>query len=130
MECERCEELKERIAWLETELGLRVKNDNTATIMQTFHLTPIEAWFVLVLWEAKGRPVDRYWLLDNRPTTRDRISEYPSLNMLRVYINKVRAQIGKGSIKGVWGVGYAMTPEGMELITKTLKEETHHGHQG
>ena len=130
MDCQRCEELKGRIAWLEEELGLRIKNSHTAIIMQTFRLTPIEAWFVIVLWEARGRPVDRHWLLDNRPTVRERLSEYPSLNMLRVYMNKVRSQIGKASIKAVWGIGYAMTPTGLELISQAIEQEKPNGHQG
>jgi DNA-binding response OmpR family regulator len=130
MECERCAELSERIAWLEEELGLRVRDALTERVMRAFRLTPAEAWFVIVLWSAKGRPVERHWLLDNKPTVRERVSEYPSLNMLRVYINKVRSQLGKDAIRSVWGIGYAMTPIGMERINKVAEQETPNGHQG
>jgi DNA-binding response OmpR family regulator len=130
MTCPHCEELRERIAWLEQELGLRMSNSVTDKVMRAFRLTPAEAWFVIVLWEAKGRPVERHWLLDNKPVVRAKQTEYPSLNMLRVYINKVRGQLGKDAIRAVWGIGYAMTPTGIELVNKALEQETPHGHKG
>ena len=120
MPCERCLELEERIAWLEGELGVQVKQTQVRVICTAFSITATEAWFALILWKAKGRTVDRYWLLDNRPSA-ERHPEIGHLNMLRVYMSKLRRSIGP-YFKTDWGNGYCITPEGISLINRTLAE--------
>ena len=129
MPCDRCEELEERVKWLEGELGLQHSARESSVVGETFGLTPMETWFVLAIYKARGRPVDRNWLLDSRPYSKAFRSEYPSINMLRVYITKVRKGVGKDAIGTQWGVGYYMTPEGIAKIDAALKEKAH-GDQG
>ena len=120
MTCPHCEELKERIAWLEAELGVQTNQTQIRVMCSTFAMTQTEAWYALVLWKAKGRTVDRFWLLDNRPTL-ERNEDGDHLNVLRVYMSKLRTLLGP-YVKSDWGKGYFLTPEGIELIDKTLSE--------
>ena len=92
-------------------------------------MSPMETWFALTLYKAGGRPVAAGWLLDSRPYSRAFRSDCPSINMLRVYITKVRKQLGKEAIGTQWGVGYYMTEEGIAKIDAALKENRN-GHQG
>ena len=130
MTCARCEELELRVTWLEEELGLQTREEQLDAIRIALKCAPMEAWFLLTLWKAKGRPVDRYWLLSARPALRNVTNtEDPSLNMLRVYITKARKAIGPGCIRSVWGKGYSMTPEGMDKMNALMAQlEAPHAH--
>lgn len=129
MPCDRCQELEERVRWLEDELGYRHDAREASVVGETFGLTPMETWFALTLYKARGRPVERGWLLDSRPYSKAYRSECPTINMLRVYIVKVRKGLGKDAIGTDWGSGYYMTEEGIARIDAALKEKRN-GNQG
>lgn len=125
MACPRCALLEERIAWLEGELGVQLDQTQTRLICSAFAMTQTEAWFALVLWKAKGRTVDRYWLLDNRPKARERNQDgdRDNMNMLRVYICKLRKLLGP-HVEPEWGKGYYLTKTGLELIDEAIRAGT------
>lgn len=118
MTCPHCEELRERIAWLESELGVQNSQTQIRLICSAFALTKTEAWFVMTLWKAKGRTVDRFWLLDNRPLL-DRTTDRENINVLRVYMSKLRKLFGP-HINPQWGKGYYMTAEGIALVDAVI----------
>jgi len=123
MTCDRCEDLMERIRWLEEELGLQQSGVYGRIVANRFTLTPTEAWIVMILWKAKGRTVDRHWLLDHRPTVLrgDTDGEF-ELNTIRVYVSKIRKLMNGDYIKTEWGKGYYMSPEGVKFIDDVVAD--------
>ena len=121
MGCERCLELAERVAWLEAELGLQKDRDEAKILMDAFSLTETEVWFLRVLYRARGRIVDRYWLLDNRPIqSLDEEKESSPLNVVRVYVSKLRNKLGHGCIMTARDQGYALTADGLARLDRVL----------
>lgn len=123
MPCKRCEELQERIAWLEDELGMREQAAQTRSLTSAFNLTLAEAWYVTVLWSAKGRTLTKHWLEDNQPATgKTHQRRCESDSRVRVHMMRIKKKVGEGVIASDWGSGYYLTKHGMEVIGKILSQ--------
>jgi len=76
-------------------------------------MTPCPQKVLDRLIEATG-PVNHWELLetvDPRPTT-------ASTQTLRVYIGRIRAEIGYDCVKNVWGYGYQLTETGRRVLSE------------
>lgn len=124
MTCEHCEELKERIAWLESELGLQRDFDALKKIHGEMKgSTPNPKWSVarmlLAMYAAKGRPMSRAQMLEASPP-RSRGEDDRAFSLTSVWVCKAREIFGREIIENVWGVGYRLTPVGMAKIAAIL----------
>lgn len=121
MGCARCAELEDRIAILEDQLGIERERVEKRVLLAAFGLTQTEAWFLLALWRARGRFVSPYWLLDNRPIrSLDEDKQSNLLNVVRVYMSKLRRKVGAECFKSMRDEGYMLTPEGLAKIQKVI----------
>lgn len=76
MTCERCLELQERVAWLESELGLQQETEDYRRLRNFLRGTTegrkahcrAATSVVAALYRAKGRPVGRLQLLEMCPS--------------------------------------------------------------
>lgn len=122
MSCPHCEAMRERIAWLESELGLQ----NKAHLVEKLrpHITRHNrqcqvAQFFVVLWLARGRPVSNFQLMESirSPMGVDRDS-----NIVKVWASKARKALGMDAVNTISGFGYQLTPAGMRKVAEILGE--------
>lgn len=116
--CDRCAELEERVAWLESELGLRVDADEIYVLQRAFGLAPGEAHLVRALYAARGRTLTHLQILDAIPSPGG--LEDRSFTNINTLICRVRKGLGRDAIITVWGRGYQISPIGAERIRSVL----------
>lgn len=131
--CDRCAELEERVAWLESELGLQ--NDMTMAERLRRHFIDScgTGWrgqqrsggvrVILALFAAKGRAMSRDQLLEAIPPFRGGDDERQP-KIVDVWVCWARKAIGRDAISSVWGRGYQLTKAGVERVAAIVGE--HH----
>lgn len=123
--CDRCEELEERVAWLESELGLQVSADLVDRIRRGLGGIGQQskangtARLIAALYAANGRPMTRWQLLDAIPSRAG--NEERNANIISVWVSFARKKLGPNAIHNAWDVGYRLTPEGMARISAILE---------
>lgn len=130
MTCAHCEELEERVAWLESEIGIR--NDAevadliyAALSERTRHLRgtsvgrPQAARMIAALYAVKGRAISRWMLLEAVPSPSHK--EDRGDNLVSVWVTRARQGLGKDAIANVWGHGYRLTDTGMAAVAEILR---------
>lgn len=116
MGCSRCEDLKEEIAYLKSELGMALTKDERVSFRTNLGMDTAEAAIVAALYTAKGRLVETYALSDVLPTENDD----RSTNIIKVYICRIRRKIGKDAIRTVYSEGYGLTPVGLQRVAAAI----------
>lgn len=116
--CERCEELEERIAWLEGELHLRHETSDLGAIQAAYRLSPGEAAILLSLYKARGRTMRSHVLLESLPA-RDHARDRDPKSV-DVRICRIRRRIGRDAISTIWGHGYSISETGASAVRATL----------
>lgn len=124
MICARCEQLEERVAWLESELGLQRDNDTYAKLRAYSRAvvpgySNTAARFIMALYGARGRVVSRFALLEAMPP-RNGGEDERSLNILSVWACWARKVVGRDGIEALWGRGYRLTPIGMARVAEIV----------
>jgi DNA-binding response OmpR family regulator len=129
MTCPRCAELEERIAYLESELGLQRDADQVGRIHDLMRRAGMPgstggraqaAEMVMALYRAGGRPVTTWQLLDAVPSP-SRADRGP--NIVKVWVVVARKALGRDAIRTVWGKGYAITEAGIGRVKAILNPE-------
>lgn len=127
--CDRCAELEERVAWLESELGLREAADIAERLRRAFMRTDAPdakargcARFIGVLYAAKGRVVTYEQILEAIPP-HDGGSDERSSNLLPVLASRSRRLLGDG-VRNVRSVGYRLTPDAMAQVDGIIQTPT------
>lgn len=125
--CPHCAAKDERIAWLESELGLQ-RDETARDKLRSALATATEnarhgmngtARFVLALYGARGRAMSSQQLLDAIPPRWGGDDErLPTI--VRVWASSARKTLGKDAISTAWGSGYRLTPEGMARVGAIL----------
>lgn len=117
-DCPHCEELRERVAWLESELGLQREADILVKIRAALPAgitsKPQVAQTIAALYAAKGRPMTRFQLLEAVPPKWD--NENRCENIVSVWVSHARKALEFESIGTVWGRGFYLTPIGMAKV--------------
>lgn len=124
MTCPHCEELRERIAFLEGELGMQVRDTEHALVAaaikgQRFGGRQQVADFILTLYRAKGRVVGTFQVLEAIPP-KDHGGDERNPDIVKVWAHTARLAIGRSCIETCWGRGYRMTPLGLEKVAAIL----------
>lgn len=119
-DCPHCDDMRERIAWLESELGLQ----RHAALLDKIRraLAPGSrnskargaAALIAALYAAQGRPMSIRQLMEALPA-RDSVDERNS-NVISVWVHAARRHLGKATIANVWGHGYRLSDEGMARV--------------
>lgn len=118
--CERCAELEERVAWLESELGLQRDAERAALLRARLGLTPAEGAFLMRLYSASGRLVTIAQLGDALPP-RDDGDVRDDTNLIRTYVCRVRAKLGDGALLTERALGYRLSRTGLEAVRALLE---------
>ena len=121
MTCPHCEEMRERIVWLESELGIQ---SHTALVEKLRPHAMINrgqtAQFIAVLWLAKGKPVSNFQLLEAIPSPMD-VDRDP--HIVRMWASRARDAIGFfDSVRTIKGFGYQLTSAGVARVAEMLGE--------
>ena len=88
-------------------------------VMKHYGFTPMLAYIVIELAEAKGGFISQYDLLNLRENITVRKTEV-DINTLRGYIYRIRKVLGKESIISFNGEGYAMSSETIKQVYKVM----------
>jgi hypothetical protein len=124
MSCAHCADLEERVAWLESELGIQTEASLVERIRAAIPRgTPgrvSTARLVAALYRAHGRVVSRAQLLEALPPKAGGEDERAP-EIINVWAAWARKALGRGAVACAWGVGYRLTPEGMERVRLILQ---------
>lgn len=113
---ERIAELEGENLWLRERL--RERFDANAIIGPKLGLTPGQGCILILLYEAKGRIVSRWFLDDNMPLLKNK--ERQGDRAVEVQIHHLRKKLGRGAIENVWGRGFRLSEEGRRLVGEAL----------
>lgn len=109
--CPHCAELRERIAYLESELNIQADDTEFARVKSAFRLEPMGTRIVLALWKARGDVVSR-WRLEELIRGDNDCSE----GLLKVHVSRVRKRMGAEAVLTVWGRGYQLSDKAMGRV--------------
>jgi DNA-binding winged helix-turn-helix (wHTH) protein len=128
--CDRCPELEERVAWLESELGIQ-RSVQVVRRLREFMLSQTGkskvgrsqvAELVAALYAANGRPLTRYQIMEAIPSPTGRDDRDDKL--VDVWVCFARRSFGRETISNVWGRGYALSGVGVAKVAGILGDAT------
>lgn len=128
--CARCEELEERVAWLESELGIQTEAGEVEALKEAFGITRGLAVLLRALCRAKGRPVTRLQILDILPTRAGSDGADRDPKNVDVRASQLRAALGKSAVLNAWGQGYRLSDEARARVEAVISETIPHQPQG
>lgn len=102
------QELREEVFRLRAILHMRGAMDDETALSVRYGFTKMEASVVAMLWRARGRVVERWFMWDTLWDTADP----PQVKILDIFICKARKKMGgalNDRIETVWGRGYRLT---------------------
>lgn len=114
------QDAKDEIVALRREVGLHIERRARIQFQSAFKLTVSEASVLSVLYSAKGRIVPHSTIFDALYCSRSDGGPAYGHEILKVYVLKMRHKIGGDAISTSWGVGYSLSPQGIELCEKAL----------
>lgn len=125
--CDRCHELLERVAWLESELGIQTDATNINILRKymferargpTRHMGA--ASLVMALYRANGRVMSKDQLLDAVPPRYNTGPDERGTKIIDVWVCFARKAFGPGAIETMWGGGYRLTENGRQTVENIL----------
>lgn len=132
--CARCDELLDQnealaaeVAYLRSELGLRLDADHEHRLKAAFPKGQVArglcARMVLALYQAEGRTVTALQLLDAAPPRNPASDDERQHQLVTTVACHVRKALGPDAIENVWGVGYRLTETGIAKVRTILSPE-------
>lgn len=112
---------RERIVWLESELGLTDTIEELDGLVRALGVKACVAKTVLRLYRAKGRTLTKLQIAESIHQVTG--YDYDDTTIVRVCVHYARTALGLDAIRTVWGGGYGMTPAGMERVRAVLEGE-------
>lgn len=98
------------------ELGMSASGEQFACVCGRLKLTRCEASIVLALHAKRGRTMTKEALM----TAAYQGMDEPVIKIIDVFVCKARKKIGADKIGTAWGLGYYLTPAGIELVDAAL----------
>lgn len=113
---ERIAELEAHVEWLEAEIDERLASN--AALSLALKLTEAQGCLLLLLYNAKGRFVSRWFLDDHLPRLKnhERVSEAA----IAIPVYHLRRRMGARIIESAYGCGYRLTEEGRRIVGEAL----------
>lgn len=122
-DCPHCADKDERIAWLESELGLRRDTDGYAVLRAAMRQATTHSWcaarFVYTLYCARGRAMTVEQIMDGMPPKQGGEDARDS-KIVAVWVCRARKALGHDAIENIWGKGYRLTPSGLSQVATIL----------
>lgn len=120
MSCQRCADLEaklaerdDELAYLRSELALRVDADHIEAVRRRFVVYPCVARMLIALYQARGRTVTPGQLDQAIP---EKIVDERGPFFIRALVFKARQALGPDAVECVRGQGYRLTSSGMALV--------------
>lgn len=118
---EKVEDYRHQVRELKRELSVKVATDVMAALHAHYtSLTPGDAWVLAALYTARGKLVTHKSLLEEMPGLRP---DERDPRILLVRMSNVRVALGRECIKRSYGVGYALTAEGLAKCDAVFAEQ-------
>lgn len=130
MTCPHCDariaDLEDEVRFLRRELGQMTDDATVTKISDAMRLRsgvgrPGAARVLALLWQAQGRPVSRYTLLEGTPpqdVTADPLDRMS--NIVAIWVGMIRQCFGKDAVGTQYGKGYYLTPVGLARVSEIL----------
>lgn len=118
-DAERIAELEAEVAYLRAELGLSIGSTHIDRLRSRLQVTPNQARLLLILNAARGRVMACHQLLDAILG----VESDTQPKVIDVMVCRIRAVCGHGVVRNVWGLGYAITPAGGEMVARAIEPE-------
>lgn len=116
MSCAQCDELREEIAYLKSELGLNMEMARIHAVQQQFSLTTNEARLLLALFDASPRGLNRIQAFESMEHSSDEVL----IKAVDVYVHRLRQKLGFEAIETIWGIGHTLSAATTTLIKEVL----------
>jgi DNA-binding response OmpR family regulator len=114
-------ELEDEVAYLRDELR-PADNGEQGRLMAALKTTAAETRILLALYAGKGRPVSNWRLSEASPPAR-MTADRNDIAVLKIWISRIRRKLGADAVQTVYGIGYALTPEGAARVKAALGDE-------
>jgi DNA-binding response OmpR family regulator len=131
-DCESCAELAERVAWLESELGLQ-RADTSFDDLRSYLRTRVQSdrrgtpnvtRLILALYRANGRVMNTDQIMEAIPPMGGSVFEdLRDTAIVKVWVCYARRCLGRDAIESAWGKGYRLSPSGMALVASIIRGE-------
>lgn len=115
--CDRCQELKDEIAFLRRELGIVRAEDMENRLCLVLGISKTEAAILALLYNRRGATLSKGAIWDVLYAGSD--SE-PLLKIVDVFICKLRRRLPEDSIATIWGRGYTLTATGLAHVDEAI----------
>lgn len=126
--CPKCDELAERVAWLESELRQQVGDTERDRLRAWMRRraggsSQLGLPVVLALYGARGRLMGNQMLMEAMPTRYGDADERGEalINSLVAFARRI---LGRDAILNSPGKGYRLSPDGMELVRSIMEGQT------
>ncbi len=101
------------------ELGIATRMDQVARVSSMLGLSPKEGALLMTLYARAGRVLSKEICMSAMYNERDE----PEIQIIDVFICKLRKKIGSECIDTLWARGYMLTQAGVEKVEKALRVE-------
>lgn len=107
--CAHCEELREEIEYLQSELGMVRQETAEANLRLTFGLPRTAARILIALAGAKGKTLTSERIVDL-------IDSDATSSVVAVYAVKIRKRVGLDAMLTDYGKGFRIGPSGLAAV--------------
>jgi DNA-binding response OmpR family regulator len=112
----RIRDLEDELSYAKAELSLSAERDRVARLQMTFAISPAQGRVLLRLYKARGSVVSHEAVIHCASPDPEEVGS----NLGKAQVCYLRRKFGRELITSVWGVGYALTPEGLEKVQAIL----------
>lgn len=116
----REQELEEEVSFLKRQLGIEADKDIARKLTEALGVTRYQARLLTVMYVRRGAILTKDALLDAMYAGQ---ADEPFVKIVDVFVSQIRRQIGGGAIRTLWGQGYGLSPEGLDLCSRALAGE-------
>lgn len=117
MTCSRCDALREEVAYLKSELGLRRTASEVRALQAALNVRPQACRMLLMLYRARGLVVRGFQMQEEFGED----SSDPH-NLVKTYACHLRKALGRNAIQTAWGEGYSLSASGRARVAEILGE--------
>jgi DNA-binding response OmpR family regulator len=131
--CESCADKDERIAWLESELGLQ-RSDTSYDNLRAYlrgrargdrRGTPCVSRLILALYRSGGRVMSTEQIMEAvPPLAGTMLEDLRDAAIVKVWVCYARRCLGREAIENAWGRGYRMSAAGLQLVAEIIRDTT------
>lgn len=115
--CARCDALEADLSAIRAERNAEITADDIAAIQSALGLAPIQSRILLLLYKSPR-------IMSAESLCVRACGEGVTAQSARVHISQIRMMTGANTIRTHRPLGYSLTPEGRDKVTRVLRERT------